>query len=124
MAINIPVASGLPEQTLRIELDGAAYNLRIYWVQSDSSIRQITGQEDGRWYMDIAGDEFTINGISLVGGADILEPYGYVQLGSLFVADTYGKSEDPPFNGLGDRWVLRYYDTAENEQFLMDIDYI
>lgn len=124
MAINIPVASGLPEQTLRIELDGAAYNLRIYWVQGDVSIRQITGQEDGRWYMDIAGDEFTINGISLVGGADLFEPYGYAQLGSLFVADTYGKSEGPPFSGLGDRWVLRYYDTTENEQFLMDIDYI
>lgn len=124
MAINIPVASSIAEQTLRTELDGAVYNLRVYWVQGDASMRQITGPEDGRWYMDIAGDAFTINGISLVGGADLFEPYGRSELGSLFVADTSGKSADPAFNGLGERWVLRYYDTTENEQFLRGIDYI
>ncbi|MGL4753318.1 MAG: phage baseplate plug family protein [Aeromonadaceae bacterium] len=124
MAINIPIASGLPEQSLRIELDGAAYNIRVYWNQYDDAIRKVTGDEDGKWYMDLAGDDFTINGISLVGGADLFEPYGYRQLGSLFVADTSGNSQDPVFDGLGDRWLLRYYDTTENEQFLKDIGYL
>lgn len=124
MAINIPVASGLPEQSIRIELDVAAYNIRVYWNQYDDSIRKVTGDEDGKWYMDLAGDDFTINGIALVGGADLLEPYGYRQLGSLFVADTSGNSQDPVFDGLGDRWILRYYDTTENEQFLKDIGYL
>lgn len=124
MAINIPVASGLPEQSMRIELDGAAYNIRVYWNQYDDAIRKVTGDEDGKWYMDLAGDDFTINGIALVGGADLFEPYGYRQLGSLFVADTSGNSQDTVFDGLGDRWILRYYDTTENEQFLKDIGYL
>lgn len=124
MAINIPVASGLPEQSLRIELDGAAYNIRIYWNQYDDAIRVVTGDEDGKWYMDLSGDDFTINGIALVGGTDLFEPYGYRQLGSLFVADTSGNSQDPVFDGLGDRWILRYYDTTENEQFLKGIGYL
>ncbi|MGL4468424.1 MAG: phage baseplate plug family protein [Plesiomonas shigelloides] len=123
MAIDIPVTVGNPDQSMRITLDGNPYNVRIYWSQYDDCMRETMGDIDGMWYMDLVGQNFTIRAIALVGGADLFEIYGYRELGSLFVADTSGAADDATFDGLGDRWKLRYYDTTENEEFLRSIGY-
>ena len=122
MAFDIPVESGYPDQTLRIELDGIAYSVRIYWNAPDDIINEVCG--GGRWYMELSCEDFTINNIALVGGCDLFEIYGYAQLGTLFVVDTSGKAEEPAFEGLGDRWRLRYWDTTENEEFLKSIGWV
>ncbi len=116
-----------PEDVFSINLDGAIYNCRIYWTAYDDQIRAIVEDgNDGKWYMDIAGSNNTVNvkGIALVCGCDLLEPYAYSELGSLLMLDTSGNSEDPNFAGMGTRFELRYLPKAINEQILTEIGYL
>lgn len=124
MPINIPCTQGSAEQTLRIELDGAAYQLRIYYVDNDEAMDATLGATGGRWFMDFVGDAFAMYGVALVGGCDLLEIYAHPELGSLWVVDQDGKSQDPDFTGFGGRWQLRYYQVAEADDFLRSIDYV
>lgn len=116
---TIPVTPAYPEQTQRVELDGVAYQMRIYWTQFDEQIKEAIGTtDDGKWYMDLSSDDITLNGIALVGGANLLEPYAYNQLGGLIVVDSELKYANPTYDGLGDRFQLIYVTRAEYEEFL------
>lgn len=110
MIFDLPIEAGEPEQRFRVELDGNAYNCRVYWNAYDDQIsNMIEDGRDGKWYLDIQGQNgVSIKNIALVNGADLLEPYGYAQLGSLWVVDQSGQKTLPTFDGMGDNYRLRY----------------
>ena len=126
----IPVTA-YPEQSIRIDLDGNAYDIRVYYSAYDDVIKEVVddGQE-GKWYMDIAQGQSTDNDelvdvkeIALVSGADLFEPYAYQALGSLFVVDTDNLGDDPDFDNMGDRYKILYIEKSQQEDFLISIGY-
>jgi hypothetical protein len=81
-------------------LDGASYVLKIKWNTYNS-----------KWYLDLIGasNGVEIRGIALLGGKDLLKPYGYRNLlGELWIIDNSGRDEDPGFYQMGERWTLEY----------------
>ena len=86
-------------------LDGNPYKIKIKWNGTTE-----------KWYMDltqVTESTISIKGIALLPGKDLLKPYGYAHLlGELWVEDTAGTYEDPTYDGMGDRWRLRYYPLA------------
>lgn len=133
----IPIQTAYPDQTLRIELDGIAYDIRVYYSAYDDVIKEIIADgRDGKWYMEIVDGQSTgeINqdlalglvntkSIALVNGADLFEPYGHQELGSLFVIDGEGLNEIPDFDNMGDRYKILYVEKAQQEDFLISIGY-
>jgi hypothetical protein len=65
------------------------------------------------WYMDLTmmrDSTVSIKGIALLPGKDLLAAHGYGNiLGELWVVDTSGANENPTYEGMGDRWRIRYY---------------
>jgi len=126
----IPVTA-YPEQPMRIDLDGNAYNIRIYYSAYDDVIKEVVDDgREGKWYMDISqgqsidNDELVnVKGIALVGGADLFEPYAYQALGSLFVIDTDNLSDDPDFENMGGRYKILYIEKSQQEDLLISIGY-
>lgn len=98
-----------PETNLKIDLDGEPYRLRVYWLAYDAAAQQVTGT-DGKWLLDLSGENngIEILSISLLVGVNLLEPFGYRELGGLVVSDIEGKLQDPDFDGFGTRWKLIY----------------
>ncbi len=80
-------------------LDGNMYKLGFYWNTTTE-----------KWYLNLEGfnNDIEINGIALVTGKDLLAPYGYIELGQLWVVDNSGVNEDPNFDDFGSRWTLEY----------------
>jgi hypothetical protein len=80
-------------------LDSNNYNLYIHWNTNTE-----------KWYLDLEGitNEVAIRGIALLGGKDLLAPFGYNELGSLWVVDNSGKNEDPNYADIGTRFTLEY----------------
>ena len=107
-SLVIPVQP-YPETISKIDLDGEPYRLRIYWMPYDTVAQQVT-ETAGKWLLDLTGENngIEILSISLLVGVNLLEPFGYRELGGLAVADTEGKLEDPDFDGFGTRWKLIY----------------
>lgn len=107
-SLVIPVQA-YPETNSKIDLDGEPYRLRVYWLPHDSVAQQVTGVS-GKWLLDLVGENngIEILSISLLVGVNLLEPYGYRELGGLALADTEGKFQDPNFEGFGTRWKLIY----------------
>ena len=90
----------LPYYNGTVSLEGSTYRITIRW-----------NGETSKWYMDFVGitEDIAIKGIALVVGKDLLEPYGYgITFGRLEVIDNSEASEDPVYEGMGDRWTLEY----------------
>lgn len=133
----IPITQGYPDQTLRIELDGVAFDIRVYYSSYDDLIKEIIDDgRNGKWYMEIkegtatddtasniANDLVDVKNIALVPGADLFEPYAYEQLGSLFVTDGENLGELPDLDNMGGRYKLLYIPIAEQEETLRAIGY-
>lgn len=119
----IPVTN-YPEQSFRIVLDSVSLRVRVYWSAWEPSTQAIAGEGMfGQWYMDINNDTGTIavNGISIVGGCDILTPYAIDELGAIWLIDINGKAEEATLNSMGDRHKLVYVPVAEVDSFHRDI---
>ena len=80
-------------------LDGNNYTLLIQW-----------NLETEKWYLHLNGlsNDVAINGIALLTGKNLLAPYGYRELGELWVVDNSGANEDPNYDDFGSRWTLEY----------------
>lgn len=111
MSLNIPLRENA-EYTFRIDLDGIVNNCRIYWVQFSDTIAADMSTE-GYWCLDIANDIFTIKGIKMVCGTDLMWPYSYANFGGFVVFDMTGANLDPEFVGIGERWQMNYYPISE-----------
>lgn len=83
-------------------LDGNPYKFRIYYNTYTS-----------KWYFamtSLVDATVTIRGVALLPGVDFLAKFGHSDvLGSMYLVDTSGADEEPTFEGIGDRWELRYY---------------
>jgi hypothetical protein len=80
-------------QELDVSLAGVTYHLRIKWNAAQQS-----------WSLDIqdSQQEPILNGIPLVTGCDILEQYGYENIGgAMVVQSTTSPDTGPDFNSLG-----------------------
>jgi len=80
-------------------LDGNTYTLTVRW-----------NTHTEKWHMDLVGatNDVEIRGVALVGGKDLLAPYGYRNLGELWMVDNSGADEDPNFTDMGGRFTLEY----------------
>jgi len=88
-----------PNYTGTKVLDGNNYSIRVRWnVHTE------------KWYMDLKGlnNSVDIRGMALLGGKDLLAPYGYLSLGELWLIDNSGANEDPNFADIGGRFTLEY----------------
>ena len=73
--------------------------LRIHWNTTTE-----------KWYLSIEGlnNDVDIRGIALMTGKDLLAPYGYYELGELWVVDNQGENADPDYDDIGGRFTLEY----------------
>ncbi|MCP4537155.1 MAG: hypothetical protein GY832_08400, partial [Chloroflexi bacterium] len=76
-------------------LDGNSYRLTVHWNTTTE-----------KWYMDVEGLNNTVDikGIALLCGKDLLSPYGYIELGQLWMVDNSNANEDPNYDDLIGRW--------------------
>ena len=88
-----------PHYTGTRVLDGNNYSLTFRWNTYTS-----------KWYLDIEGlnNTVSVNTIALVCGKDLLDRYGFYELGQLWVIDNSGANEDPTYDDFGSRWTLEY----------------
>jgi hypothetical protein len=81
-------------QTFKITINGTLFTLTLFWV--DEVI--------GGWVLNIDDQNGNpiVDGIPLITGTDLLEQYGYLQLGFSLYCVTDGAPFLPPqFNNLG-----------------------
>lgn len=85
-------------------LDGNPYRFDFRWN---------TNQE--KWYMDIKGlaNDVDKKGIALLGGKDLFAPFGFVELGELWMIDNSGADGDPDYSGMGSQYTLEYVPLAD-----------
>jgi hypothetical protein len=95
---NIPV-NPVPVETFVIDLDGHSVRLKTRWNPTIAM-----------WFMDISGITFetTVNGIALVPGVKLLEPYAIRELGEMYLVDLNDTDGNPDFDSFGDRFQLLY----------------
>jgi hypothetical protein len=100
--VEFRIRPKVPSQRGHKVLDGNQYDVWIRWNGTTE-----------KWYMDltqVSDSSTSMKGIALLQGRDLLGPHGYSNiLGELWVEDTAGTYEDPTYEGMGDRWRLRYY---------------
>lgn len=100
--IEFRIKPSVPSQRGQKVLDGNQYNVWIRWNGTTE-----------KWYLDltqVADSTISMQGIALLQGRNMLGTHGYDHiLGELWVEDTAGTTDDPDYDGMGDRWLLRYY---------------
>ena len=103
--IEFNIRNKVPSQYGSKILDGNKYDVWIRWNGTTE-----------KWYMDmtqVADSAISIKGKALLPGKELLRPHGYAHiLGELWVEDTAGTEDNPTYEGMGDRWRLRYYPLA------------
>ena len=103
--VEFNIRSQTPDQRGHKTLDGNQYDVWIRWNGTTEV-----------WYMDmtqLSDATVSIKGMALLPGKELLSPYGYAHiLGELWVEDTADTEDDPTYEGMGDRWRLRYYPRA------------
>lgn len=119
MTQTIPVTN-YPDQPFRIELDGITFAMRVWWSDYDDNVKLLVGDDiQGQWYMDFVSTDGSIvmDGMALVTGCDMLEPYAFDGLGGLWLVDDNGKATDPGLDDLGVNHSLIYVPVAEVDYF-------
>lgn len=89
---EVPLSKG--PQKFNVPLAGVDFEFRLTWCQPARA-----------WMLDLAtGDGVPlVSAIPLVTGADLLAPYGYLEIpGSLVVQTDYAPDVVPTFDNLGD----------------------
>jgi hypothetical protein len=123
MSQIIPV-SNYPDQRFRITLEGVTLSMRVYWSAFDAITAQLVGDGiEGQWYLDMASTDgaIVLNGMALVTGCDMFEPYAFDGLGGLWLVDVEGKARDTGLSDLGVIHNLIYVPVDERAQFNSDI---
>lgn len=88
----IPFVPAQP-QSFQISLIGVTYTMKVRWCDPFNC-----------WIMDLSdiSDDPILQGIPLITGADLLEQYGYLDLGFSLVVQTNNDADAvPTFNNLG-----------------------
>lgn len=83
-----------------VTLDEKVYRFTYRWIVSELA-----------WYLDMDGitnPEFAYHGIKLVGGVDLVEPFGVLDFGQLWCVDLSGQNRDPEFDNIATEFVLWY----------------
>ena len=104
------------EYLMRIDLEGIPNRLRVYWNEFSDAIKP-SYDTAGFWAMDLSNELFTINGIKLVGGTELMLPYSQVNFGGFYLYDMANENLDPEFVGIGTRWQLNYIPLSEIVEF-------
>lgn len=90
-AVEIPLSPS--PQSFSIALAGVTYRFTIKWNTSSNC-----------WVLDIADDQNDplVNGLAMVTGRDLLEPYGYLNFGGQLIVQTDNDpTAVPTFTNLG-----------------------
>lgn len=82
-----------------VPLDGYMYEVTVRWNLNTE-----------KWYMDLVGlnNDVDIKNIGLLPGKDLLAPYGYIELGTMYLIDNSGAGENPNYADIGGRFTLEY----------------
>jgi hypothetical protein len=118
--IQIIPVSNYPDQRFRLTLEGVPLSVRVWWSAFDSITADLVGDDiQGQWYLDMASTDGTIviNGMALVTGCDMLEPYAFDGLGGLWLADDEGRARDPGLDDLGVIHTLYYVPRSDRASF-------
>jgi len=108
------------EYTMRIDLDNLPTVVRVYWNEFSESLKSEMST-DGFWAMDLSNELFTIKGIKLVTGTELMWPYSYANFGGFYLYDMELNADDPDFKGIGTRWQLNYIPIAELYNFRVSL---
>ena len=108
-----------PEQTFRITLDGVALNCRVYWCAYDATCQELMGDDiAGQWRMDFTdGESIEVNGMALVAGCDLLEPFAFDRLGGMWLEADCARED------LGELFRLLYIPAADVAAYNRAIGY-
>lgn len=92
----------VPYYTGTKSLDGIPFKFCVYWnTYTEKWVMSMTALTDSN---------MTIRGRALLPGKELIGQYGWgAKLGTMYLEDTSGAGENPTFEGIGDRWRLRYY---------------
>ena len=105
--VEFNIRPRLPSQEGHKVLDGRKYHVWIRYMKHEGN------DSIGKWYMDltqVADPTISIKGKALLPGRNLFRAHGYANiLGELWVEDTAGTTDNPTYEGMGDRWRLRYY---------------
>jgi len=93
-----------PNPTQTVTLDGNECRMTFHWNLTEK-----------KWYMNFEQltEGYVLNGLAVVPGCSILEPYATPELGHLMVIDSEGKNRNPNFEDFGDIFVLMYIPLAD-----------
>ena len=100
---EIPIESGVPSQTLKVDLEGDAYNFRI-----------IYNTRVGVWTFDLSNEdgEALASGVTMVMGADLIDQYN-LGIGALVMVEEGITGIDAGVDDLGDRVIFLHLTEEE-----------
>ena len=109
---QIPLRNDLADYLIGVDLDGASYQLRLWWCDTLSGSVIADGASTGSWYLSINQPDGTpiLQGLRCVCGY----PMGWRFVvpgkppGKLNFIDTTGKGDPPGLTDLGQRVQLIY----------------
>lgn len=104
---EIPIESGVPSQTFKVDLEGDTYNFRI-----------IYNTRVGVWTFDLSNEdgESLADGVTMVMGTDLIDQYN-LNIGALIMAEEGITRLDAGVDDLGERVLLIHLTEEEVEQF-------
>ncbi len=84
-------------------LDGNQYEFTIHWNTYTEN-----------WYLSLIGlnNDVDIRGMALLPGKDLLAPFGYYELGAMWMLDNSEADESPNFDDMGSQFTLEYVPLA------------
>lgn len=102
---EIPLLTGEPAQSLRVELEGELYNFRITYNERLAA-----------WGLDLSDVDAVAlaSGVLLVTGADLIAPYN-LDIGGLFMAEIGTTGGDAGATNLGGVYKLIHLTEQELE---------
>ena len=104
---EIPIESGVPSQTLKVDLEGNVYNFRI-----------IYNTRVGVWTFDLSSEDgiALASGVTMVMGSDMIDQYN-LGIGALVMLEEGISRLDAGVDDLGGRILLIHLTPEEVTQF-------
>ena len=97
----IDINTSYSEQLQRVDLDGFACEIRVYWSENPNGING----EDGQFFMDIKNDIFDYKNIALTIGSEFFFYNGRSDFGGFICVDESQNFVNPTHGG---DWSLLY----------------